>query len=70
MGSRLVHNRPGPACCENARYGSVTSQQRDGPERDDCGQVAHWSRGCAKPKISFFFAPEFVDHKILALYSS
>jgi hypothetical protein len=30
---RLIHKRPGPACCENARYGFVTSQQRDGPVR-------------------------------------
>ena len=28
-----MHKRPGPACCENARYGFVTSQQHDGPEK-------------------------------------
>jgi hypothetical protein len=31
-----MHKRPGPACCENARYGSVTSQQRDGPAKGAC----------------------------------
>src|SRR6266481_3054925 len=35
--SRLIHNRPGPVRCENAWYRSVTSQQRAGPEKGDCG---------------------------------
>ena len=35
--SRLIHNRPGPVRCENAWYRSVTSQQRSGPEKGDCG---------------------------------
>jgi hypothetical protein len=34
---RLIHNRPGPVGCENAWYRSVTSQQRTGPEKGDCG---------------------------------
>jgi len=29
---RLIHNRPGPLGCENARYGSTTSQQKSGPD--------------------------------------
>jgi hypothetical protein len=28
---------PGPVRCENAWYRSVTSQQRAGPEKGDCG---------------------------------
>ena len=70
-GSRLVHNRPGPACCENARYGSVTSQQRDGPEK---GRL--WASRALESKpveaqgLSFFSPPELVDHMMLELYSS
>jgi hypothetical protein len=37
MAPRLIHNRPGPVRCENAWYRSVTSQQRTGPEKGDCG---------------------------------
>src|SRR4030095_6560691 len=28
--ARLIHNRPGATCCENARHGSITSQQQGG----------------------------------------
>jgi hypothetical protein len=35
--TRLIHNRPGPVGCENAWYRFVTSQQRTGPEKGDCG---------------------------------
>jgi hypothetical protein len=31
-----MHKRPEPTCCENARYGSVTSQQREGPDKGAC----------------------------------
>jgi len=37
MAPRLIHNRPGPVRCENAWDRSVTSQQRTGPEKGDCG---------------------------------
>ena len=37
MAPRLIHNRPGPGGCENAWDRSVTSQQRTGPEKGDCG---------------------------------
>ena len=37
MALRLIHNRPGPVRCENAWNRSVTSQQRAGPEKGDCG---------------------------------
>ena len=35
---RLIHNRPGPVCCENARHGSVTSQQQTGPDQAIVGK--------------------------------
>jgi transposase len=35
--TRLIHNRPGWSCCENARHGSVTSQQLGQPDQGDCG---------------------------------
>jgi hypothetical protein len=37
MAPRLIHNRPGPVRFENAWDRSVTSQQRAGPEKGDCG---------------------------------
>jgi hypothetical protein len=33
---RRIHNCPGPVRCENAWYRSVTSQQRNGPDKGDC----------------------------------
>ena len=36
----------------------MTSQQRDGPERGDCGQVAPWSPSPVEAQgLSFLFAP-------------
>jgi hypothetical protein len=38
MAPRLIHNRPGPVGCENARYRYATSQQHAGPEKGECAQ--------------------------------
>jgi transposase len=35
--ARLIHNRPGSAGCENARYGSAPSQQQAEPDQGNCG---------------------------------
>jgi hypothetical protein len=51
MAPRLIHNRPGPGGCENAWDRSATSQQRNGPEKGHCGEVAHWSQSSPGPSV-------------------
>src|SRR5215472_10545759 len=62
-GSRLMHKRPGPACCENARYGSATSQQRAGPDkalvRKSCFKAA-----TQRSPEGLFFPLDVADHKM------
>src|ERR1700741_376946 len=42
-----MHKRPGPACCENARYGSATSPQRDRPDK---GRL--WVSRALEPRLN------------------
>jgi hypothetical protein len=63
-----MHKRPGPACCENARDGCATSQQRAGPEKALVRKSRFRAEFLRSPKTQFFSA-QFAEHQMLWIWN-